>query len=117
MENIIDDIREIDPVLQQVRRAARQYRLPSAAPIVQQILLSGDSFYGYRFTAQDFTAVWSAADQVLEVFGTDGRILEVCSLSEPVVTAAERPSVGIETMPIETPIGTMQSTTSQRRAA
>jgi len=115
----MDDIREIDPVLRQVRRAARQYRLPPDAPIVQQILLFGDSFYGYRFTTQGFTAVWSAADQILKVLGADGQVLDVCSLPETVAAVEAQPAAGIDkTVPVEMmPMETVPSTTSQRRAA
>ena len=78
----MDGILEIDTVFQHVRRAAQRYRFPSDAAITQQILLFGDSFYGYRFTAPRFTAIWSAADQTLKVFDSDGQILEVFPLSE-----------------------------------
>jgi hypothetical protein len=53
--------------------------LPAETAITQQILLLGDSFYGYRFTAKDFTAIWSAADQTLKVCDKDGEMLEVFS--------------------------------------
>jgi len=77
----MDDIQEIDTVLQQVHRAARRHRLPTEAPIAQQILLFGNSFYGYRFTTPDFTAVWSAADHGLKVFSANSQMLEDFPLS------------------------------------
>jgi len=78
----MDGVRKIDSVLQHVYRTAEQHRLPSDTAITQQILLFGDSFFGYRFTARNFTAIWSAADQVLKVFDTDGQVLETFPLSE-----------------------------------
>ena len=78
----MNNIREIDTVLQHVRRATKRYRLPADATITQQILLFGDSFYGYRFTSLDFTAVWSAADHVLKIFDAGGKMLETSSLTE-----------------------------------
>jgi hypothetical protein len=78
----MDGVLEIDSVLQQVRLALQRLRLPSDAAITQQILLLGDSFYGYRFTAMDFTAVWSAADQILKVFDSNGRALETFPTTE-----------------------------------
>ena len=76
------DIREIDTVLQHVRQIARRFRLPSDAAITQQILCFSDSFYGYRFTMMDLTVIWSAADQILNVFDSGGRVLETFSISE-----------------------------------
>ncbi|MDR0327042.1 MAG: hypothetical protein LBI05_01965 [Planctomycetaceae bacterium] len=78
----MDSVLEIDSVLQQVRQTIRRLRLPSDTAITQQILLLGDSFYGYRFAAMDFTAVWSAADQILKVFDSNGRALETFPISE-----------------------------------
>jgi len=69
------DIQEIDTVLQQVRRLARQFRLSEDTSITQQILLFGDAFYGYRFNASNFTAVWSAGDQTLKMFDHLNQIL------------------------------------------
>jgi hypothetical protein len=74
-----DGVLEMDSVLQYVRQAARRFRLPADTAITQQILLLGDSFYGYRFTATNFTAVWSAADQTLKVCDSDGEMVEVFS--------------------------------------
>ena len=80
----MDDIHEIDVVLKQVRQAAQQqHRIPDDVPITQQILLFGDLFYGYRFTARSFTAIWSAADQHLKVFDVDGNVLSASSPTEP----------------------------------
>jgi hypothetical protein len=79
-ENAMDGIQEIDTVLQHVRQVARRFRLPSDAAVTQQILLFGDSFYGYRFTALDFTAIWSAADQILKIFDIEGQVLETLSV-------------------------------------
>ena len=78
----MEGVQEIDSVLQQVRQWARRFCVPSDAVITQQILLFGDSFYGYRFTAKDFTAIWSAAEQTLKVYDRDGQILESFTLSE-----------------------------------
>ena len=78
----MDGIQEIDKILQCVRRAMRQFCIASDATITQQILLLGDSFYGYRFSAIEFTAVWSAADQVLKVFDASGRALEAFPIAE-----------------------------------
>ena len=77
-------VKEIDNVMQSVRRAALHFGLASEGAIGQQILLLGDSFYGYRFTAKEFTAVWSASDQTLKVFDLDGRCLGNSLLSMPV---------------------------------
>jgi len=77
----MDSIQEIDTVLQHVRHAAQRFRLPLDAAITQQTLLFNDSFYGYRFTIMDFTAIWSAADQILKVFDSAGRMLEAFSVS------------------------------------
>jgi hypothetical protein len=78
----MDGIQEIDVVLQHVRQVAQRFRLSSDTAITQQILLFSDSFYGYRFTAMDFTAIWSAADQILKVFDSAGRVLAAFSTSE-----------------------------------
>jgi len=86
----MDNVREIDTVLQHVRRAAQRHRLPSDAAITQQILLFGDSFYGYRFTALDFTAVWSATDQMLKIFDSDSQLLDVFPLSEATPLTSQR---------------------------
>jgi hypothetical protein len=68
-------VQEIDKVLQSVRHAAYQFGLFSEGAMGQQILLLGDSFYGYRFTSKEFTAVWSASDQTLKVFDLNGKCL------------------------------------------
>ncbi|MDR2117326.1 MAG: hypothetical protein LBP87_13190 [Planctomycetaceae bacterium] len=68
-------VQEIDKVLQSVRHAAYQYGLFSEGAMGQQILLLGDSFYGYRFTSKEFTAIWSASDQMLKIFDPNGKCL------------------------------------------
>jgi hypothetical protein len=73
----MEGVQEIDTVLHHVRQAARRYRVPADTAIAQQILLLGDSYYGYRFTASGFTAVWSAADQTLKVCDGDGEMVEI----------------------------------------
>jgi len=78
----MDDVREIDFVLQRVRQATRRFCIPSDAAITQQILMFGDSFFGYRFTTSGFTAIWSAAEQTLKVCGQDGHVLETVPTSE-----------------------------------
>ena len=78
----MDDIQEIDTVLHHVRQAMRRLHIPTDATFTQQILLLGDSFYGYRFTAKNFTAVWSAADHVLKVFDAGGKALETFPVTE-----------------------------------
>lgn len=78
----MDRVLEIDAVFQHVRQTANRLRLPADTAIDQQILLLGDTFYGYRFTTMDFRAIWSAADQTLKVFDPDGIILEVIPTSE-----------------------------------
>jgi len=69
------EVQETDPVLIAVKRAIRQLGIASDGPMGQQILLLGDSFYGYRFTGQSVTAVWSATDQTLTVFDQHGKRL------------------------------------------
>ena len=78
----MDGVREVDSVLRQVRQETRQFCVPSDAAITQQILLFGDSFYGYRFTTTGFTAVWSAAEQTLKVCDPDGQVLDVIPTTE-----------------------------------
>ena len=78
----MEGVQEVDFVLQRVRQATRRYRVPSDAAITQQILLFGDSFYGYRFTTMGFTAIWSAAEQTLKVCNPDGHLLEVFPVQE-----------------------------------
>ena len=77
----MDNVQEMDMVLQRVRLVARKFHVPSDI-ITQQILLFGDAFYGYRFTAPGFTAIWSAADLILKVFDPDGRMLETIPVLE-----------------------------------
>ena len=88
----MDGIQEIDTVFQHVQQAARRFYLPSDTAITQQILLLGDAFYGYRFTAMDFRAVWSAADQTLKVFDPNGRVLEIVPTSENTMGSMLLPS-------------------------
>ena len=95
----MDGVQEIDTVLQHVRQVVRQFRLSADTAIIQQILLFEQAFYGYRFTTTDFTAIWSAADQVLKVFDPKGRMLESLSLSE---TAADISLVSIPLTPKRT---------------
>ena len=78
----MDDVREIDTVLQHVRQALQRLQIPSNIAISQQILLLGDSYYGYRYTATDFTAVWSAADRTLKIFDNNAKMLESLFLTE-----------------------------------
>ena len=77
----MESIQRIDTVLQHLWEAIERLQLPLDATITQQILLLGDAFYGYRFTSSDFTAVWSAEDQILKVFDAHGRALEVFQVS------------------------------------
>jgi hypothetical protein len=81
-KKIMSEIQEIDTVLLHVQRVAQRLKLPLNDIITQQILLLGDAFYGYRYTATGFTAVWSAADQLLKVFDVHGRVLETFSITE-----------------------------------
>lgn len=74
----------MDTVMQHARQSAQKFQVPSDTAITQQILLFGDAFFGYRFTALDFTAVWSAADQILKVFAPDGRMLEAFPIADSV---------------------------------
>jgi hypothetical protein len=74
-------VQEIDMVLQFVRQAAGRYGLPSDAALSQQILLLGDSFYGYRFASPVFTAVWSANDNTIKFFDRNGVKIANVSLS------------------------------------
>ncbi|MGL4594112.1 MAG: hypothetical protein ACRCUY_05220 [Thermoguttaceae bacterium] len=78
------NIKEIDGVLKSVKQAAAQFGCRSDGAIGQQILLLGDSFYGYRFTSREFTAVWSAADQVLKLFDVNGKNIGSSILVAPV---------------------------------
>ena len=76
----MNDVQEMDTVLQHVRRATLRYQLPADVAITQQILLFGNAFFGYRFTSQGFTAIWSAADQMLKIYDSNGKVLEVFPL-------------------------------------
>ena len=78
----MDDVREVDPLLQRVRQATRRFQIPSDSTITQQILLFGDSFYGYRFTTSGFTVIWSAAEQTIKICDPDGQVVEVSSTAE-----------------------------------
>ncbi len=71
----MNEVQGIDPVLISIRRAIRQLGIAAEGPMGQQILLLGDAFYGYRFTGQEITAVWSATDQTLTVFDQHGKRL------------------------------------------
>ena len=85
----MSNIQEMDTVLQRVRQAAQRFGVSADAVITQQILLFGDAFYGYRFTATDFAAVWSAVDQTIKVYDREEQLLEVFSPSEAGVQPAE----------------------------
>jgi len=92
--NQMDGVLEIDSVLQHVRHTAQRLRFSADTALTQQILLLGDAFYGYRFTATDFTAVWSAADQMLKMYDRDGRMLGFFSpTKEPEESAVEPAAV------------------------
>ncbi|MDR2762191.1 MAG: hypothetical protein LBB88_06270 [Planctomycetaceae bacterium] len=71
----MSEVKKIDYVLQEVINSAQSFGLITDGPIGQQILLLGDTFYGYRFTANEFTAVWSVSDQVLNIFDSGGKRL------------------------------------------
>ena len=79
---VMDGVREIDSVLQRVKQATQRFCVSPDAPITQQILLFGNSFYGYRFTTAEFTAIWSAAEQTLKVCDHDGQVLEIFSTTK-----------------------------------
>ncbi|MCL2743147.1 MAG: hypothetical protein FWE67_04780 [Planctomycetaceae bacterium] len=66
----------IDPVVQILRKLADKFSFYRGEPIGQQILLLGESFYGYRFTSREYIAVWSAADNVLNLFDRNGKHLD-----------------------------------------
>ena len=88
-EDTMFEVREIDPILDAVRRAIRQLGYPADGPMGQQILLLGDAFYGYRFTGKDVTTVWSAADQTLTVFDQHGKRLGSSIVAIPKVSMIE----------------------------
>ena len=85
----MNDIQEVDTVLQHVLQAAQRHCVPSDAAITQQILLLGDSFYGYRFTAANFTAIWSAVDQTIKIDDREGHSLEIIMPTETAETVVE----------------------------
>ena len=78
----MDGVREIDSILQRVKMATKEYRVPSDAAITQQVLMFGNSYYGYRFTTEGFTAIWSAAEQTLKVCSSDGQVMKILSSTE-----------------------------------
>ena len=78
----MDGIQEVDIVLQRVRQATRRFGIAADTMITQQILLFGNAFYGYRFTATDFAAIWSAVDKTIKVYDRNERLLEIFSSSE-----------------------------------
>ncbi|MCL2005575.1 MAG: hypothetical protein FWG73_05360 [Planctomycetaceae bacterium] len=94
-------IHEVDSLLHQVRRTARQFRFSEDAAISQQILLFGDCFYGYRFVATEFTAVWSAVEQTFKLFDHTNQLLGVFPALELAVEST----------------GDMISATTQRKVA
>ncbi|MDR3233943.1 MAG: hypothetical protein LBT46_09835 [Planctomycetaceae bacterium] len=75
----MNDLYAIDTIEQRVRQTALQHHF-RAETQTQQILLLGDAFYGYRFIAADFAAVWSAADNTLNFFDANGQLLTVAPL-------------------------------------
>ncbi|MDR1485993.1 MAG: hypothetical protein LBT09_14390 [Planctomycetaceae bacterium] len=77
----MSNVKKIDCVLQGVIKTIQECGIVDEGPIGQQILLLGDTFYGYRFTAREFTAVWSASDRMLNIFDSDGKRLG-CSVLE-----------------------------------
>ncbi|MDR1924061.1 MAG: hypothetical protein LBQ66_06775 [Planctomycetaceae bacterium] len=79
----MSEVKKIDHVLQGVIKAAQNYGIIEEGPIGQQILLLGDTFYGYRFTAKEFTAVWSVSDQMLNIFDSNGKRLGSSILTSP----------------------------------
>ncbi|GHT21510.1 hypothetical protein FACS189419_02520 [Planctomycetales bacterium] len=81
----MQDIQKIDSVLQTVQNAAEEFRFPKKA-LSQQILLLGDSFYGYRFMADDYTAVWSAADNSLKFYDGNGQQIALVHIGEKTET-------------------------------
>ncbi|MDR1478799.1 MAG: hypothetical protein LBJ00_07645 [Planctomycetaceae bacterium] len=79
----MSDVKKIDHVLRGVINAVKAFGIIEEGLIGQQILLLGDTFYGYRFTAKEFTAVWSVSDQMLNVFDKDGKRLGCSVLDSP----------------------------------
>lgn len=71
----MSDVMEVDKVVQSLRKTIQHLGIVSDGMFGQQILLLGDAFYGYRFTAKEFVAVWSVADQILKVFDSGGKYL------------------------------------------
>ena len=70
----------VDPIFVAVKNHAQYYGFNEDTPLGQQILLLGDSFYGYRFTSREYTAVWSANDHTLTFFDIYGKKIGVSSL-------------------------------------
>ncbi len=89
MSSVQDRVQNNNNVLQSVRRAALHFGITSEGAMGQQILLLGDAFYGYRFTARDYTAVWSATDQTLKIFDLNGCCLGNSLLSVPISDMVE----------------------------
>ena len=87
----MDNVLEVDRVLQYVRQVARQSGFATDAALTQQILLFSEAFYGYRFTAKDFTAIWSAADQTIKMHDRDGRTLGVFSVAKDDDSSSAQP--------------------------
>lgn len=77
----MSSVENVDPVLNMVKRSARQFGMIDEGPLGQQILLLGDTFYGYRFTSKEFIAVWSVADQTINFFDHDGKQLGASLMS------------------------------------
>ncbi|MDR2171554.1 MAG: hypothetical protein LBP59_15540 [Planctomycetaceae bacterium] len=103
----MSNIKKIDHVLRSVIKAAETYGIVDVGPIGQQILLLGDTFYGYRFTAKEFTAVWSASDHQLNVFDCNGKRLG-CSILD---------SAGNMINEVETSIRISDKNQNERNAA
>ncbi|MDR1290082.1 MAG: hypothetical protein LBK06_02655 [Planctomycetaceae bacterium] len=79
----MSEVKKIDYVLRGVIDAVRGFGITDEGPVGQQILLLGDTFYGYRFTGKEFTAVWSISDQMLNVFDKNGKRLGSSILVTP----------------------------------
>lgn len=85
----MEGTQKIDTVMQHVWQAAKRWGVSSEAVMTQQILLLGNSFFGYRFTTSGFAAIWSAVDQSIKVYDKKEQLLEVFTALE---TAAESAS-------------------------
>ena len=77
---VMSSLNGVDPVFAAVKNHAQYYGFNGDGPLGQQILLLGDSFYGYRFTSREYTAIWSANDHTLTFFDVNGKKLGVSSL-------------------------------------